>query len=344
MVRIAQMKMMKNIICTIFAFLLLSVLLSACVTTNPRKSGEDRDMVAVPAGWFRMGLNSAEINERPEHDVYLDAYLIDKSEVSAKQFAEFLNEKGNPDERFFSDDRYSTVMGISTVDGKEVETPENPEKYVPRKGFEDYPANNVSWYGADAYCRWKGRHLPSEAEWEKAARCDDGRIYPWGNTMPDDTKARYNRKWKNEGFNVMVPVGSLTDGASCYGALNMGGNVWEWVNDWYRQNYCNFCYETIEDTINVSARLMGVPTSTISLAKEEKADTPPKENPEGPKIGWFKVMRGGSWYDSYGELEIRTPYRYWFEPVDRYLNFGFRCAKDAFEKKDEKRSGNSEKK
>lgn len=336
MVRIAEMKVMKKILCAVSASLLLSVLLSACATTGLRNDGKYPDMVVVPAGWFRMGLNSAEINERPEHDVYLDTYLIDKYEVSAKQFAEFLNKEGNPDDKYFSDDPYSTIMGVSMVDGKEVETPENPERYVPRKGLGDYPANNVSWYGADAYCRWKGKHLPSEAEWEKAARCDDGRIYPWGNTMPDSTKARYDQKWKDKGFHVMVPVNALPDGASCYGAYNMAGNVWEWVNDWYRQNYCNFCYETIEDTINISAKLLGVPKSEISLAKAQELDSPPQKNPEGPQLGWYKVMRGGSWYDSYGELVIRTPYRYWFAPVDRYLNFGFRCAKDSFKKKDEK--------
>jgi formylglycine-generating enzyme required for sulfatase activity len=246
--------------------------------------------------------------------------------------------------RSSSDDRYSTVIGISIVDGKEVDATEKPEKYVPRKGFEDYPANDVSWYGADAYCRWKGRHLPSEAEWEKAARCNDGRIYPWGDSMPDGDKARYNQKWEVRGMHVMVPVDSLPEGASCYGALNMSGNVWEWVNDWYRQNYCNFCYETVEDNINLAARLLEVPRSTIAYAKEKDAETPPRVNPEGPLLGVFKVMRGGSWYDSYGDLVIRTPYRYWFDPADRYLNFGFRCAKDAFEKKGDKKSGDGRKK
>jgi formylglycine-generating enzyme required for sulfatase activity len=84
------MKMLKKNICAIFVFLFLSVLLSSCLTTNYKKDEESADMVVVPAGWFRMGLNSAEINERPEHDVYLDTYLIDKYEVSANQFAEFL--------------------------------------------------------------------------------------------------------------------------------------------------------------------------------------------------------------------------------------------------------------
>jgi formylglycine-generating enzyme required for sulfatase activity len=333
--------MRKFTVILIAVFLVLS--LSACSTSlrSVRQYAEKNGMVVVPAGWFRMGLNSAEINERPEQDVYLDTYLIDKYEVSAAQFAGFLNDKGNPDDRYFSDDRHSTVIGVSYVNGNKVENSKNPSKYVPRRGLENYPANNVSWYGAYAYCRWKGKRLPSEAEWEKAARCDDGRTYPWGDSMPDDKKAMYNQKWRKKGFNVMVPVDALPEGKSCYGALNMAGNVWEWVNDWYRQNYCNFCYGTIEDDVNLAAKLLGVPKSTISYSKEKNAEIPPRENPGGPLLGTFKVMRGGSWYDSYGDLAIRTTYRYWFHPADRYPNFGFRCAKDAPGKKDRAKSGNS---
>lgn len=327
------MGMIKKIAFCIF-LIFSCALFSACATTAPEKVAGAKGMVVVPRGWFMMGHNSAEINERPEHEVYLDTYLMDKYEVSALQFAEFLNVKGNPDDKYFSVDRYSTIIGVSYVNGKEVPTSEDPQKYVPRKGFENYPANNVSWYGADAYCRWKGKHLPSEAEWEKAARCDDGRIYPWGNSMPDDEKARYDEHWKELGMHVMVPVNALPAGASCYGALNMAGNVSEWVADWYRQNYCNFCNETIENNIDLSSRLLGVPKPRVSSAREEEADLPPRRNPRGPLLGSFKVMRGGSWYDSYGQYVMRSPYRYWFHPVDRYLDFGFRCAKNAFGEKD----------
>lgn len=332
------MKLLKKIAFGLLVSLLCA-LFSACASIAPRKVAEVKGMVVVPKGWFLMGRNSAEMNERPEHQVYLDTYLIDKYEVSAKQFAQFLNAKGNPDNRYFSEDRYSTIMGVSLVDGKEVPAPENPQKYVPRKGLEDYPANNVSWYGADAYCRWKGKYLPSEAQWEKAARCDDGRLYPWGDSMPDENKARYDEHWKKLGAHVMVPVDALPAGASCYGALNMAGNVSEWVADWYRQNYCDFCSQTIENNIDVSARLLGLPKPDISPEKEEQADLPPRRNPEGPLMGSFKVMRGGSWYDSYGQFVMMAPYRYWFHPADRYLNFGFRCAKDAFGKKKKKTDG-----
>jgi formylglycine-generating enzyme required for sulfatase activity len=306
-----------------------------CAEDSEDRSGAAGDddatnMVEIPKGWFKMGSDTGEINERPEHDVFLDTFLMDKFEVSAKEFAGFLNEKGNPEHKYFSPDMYATIMGVSYQDGKEVEDSTAPQKYAPRPGFENYPANNVSWFGADAYCRWKKKHLPTEAEWEKAARSGDGRTYPWGDTMPDDKKARYNQTWEVKGFNVMVPVDALPESASPYGALNMAGNVWEWVNDWFRQNYCNFCFPVSGGQIDIAARLMGAPKDKIIATGDETEKTqvvPPRYDPKGPSYGVFKILRGGSWYDSFGEAVIRTTYRYWFDPEERYLNTGFRCAK-----------------
>jgi formylglycine-generating enzyme required for sulfatase activity len=287
-------------------------------------------MIIIPRGWFVMGLSEGDLNERPEHDVFLDTFMIDKYEVSAKEFAGFLNEKGNQGNKYFSVDEYSTIIGVSSKNGQDVETKQNPELYIPRKGYENYPANNVSWFGAEAYCRWKGKRLPTEAEWEKAARGEDKRVYPWGNSYPDAAKARFNQRWEEKGFHVMVPVDSLDQGVSYYGAFNMAGNVWEWMNDWYRQNYCNYCTPEFEYN-DIAARLTGkklVPDRAVeNTVDEQDATKPPMDNPEGPEIGSFKVLRGGSWYDSYGELVIRSTYRYWFYPEDRYLNTGFRCAK-----------------
>ena len=101
----------------------------------------------------------------------------------------------------------------------------------------------------------------------------------------------------------MVTVDSLPEGSSPFGALNMSGNVWEWINDWYRQNYCDFC-------------------STVN------SDIPPRNNPAGPPSGTFRVLRGGSWFEEDGVLRIKAPYRNWLEPDKRYLNTGYRCAKD----------------
>jgi formylglycine-generating enzyme required for sulfatase activity len=135
----------------------------------------------------------------------------------------------------------------------------------------------------------------------------------------------------------MVPVNSLDRGVSFYGVYNMAGNVWEWMNDWYRQNYCDYCTPDFEYN-ELASHLTGrkgrgvsedTPESTAENidAKEKDMTVPPLDNPEGPEVGSFKVLRGGSWYDSYGELVTRSTYRYWFYPEDRYLNTGFRCVK-----------------
>ena len=232
------------------------LVLPGCLGLGRKQDGDSAGMIEIPRGWFKMGLNRAEMNEAPEHDVYLDSFLIDKYEVTAKDFAEFLNAKGNPDDEYFSFDKFSTIVE-TPLKGDEAAGSVRKVRYEVRKGFENYPANNVSWVGADAYCRAKGKRLPTEAEWEKAARGTDQRIYPWGDTMPDGDKARYDRKWEEEGLHVMVPVQALPGGASYYGVVNMAGNVWEWVSDWYRQNYCDFCEPTTEDTLDIAARLTG---------------------------------------------------------------------------------------
>jgi formylglycine-generating enzyme required for sulfatase activity len=320
---------MKKSIAIVFS-LLFSLFLISCAASlknGRQETKKDGDMVTIPRGWFFMGSNIAELNERPEHDVFLETFMIDKYGVSAKDFATFLNEKGNPDDAFFSSDKYSTIMVIPDADDKTAVTEGEGVRYMPRSGYENYPANNVSWFGADAYCRWKGKHLPTEAEWEKAARGDDKRIYPWGNSMPDDLKARYGQKWEEKGLAVMVPVDALPEGVSYYGVFNMAGNVWEWVSDWYRQNYCDFCSPTSESDLAIVATLIDNNEKPLVADNGSNRQIPPMTSPQGPSIGSYKVLRGGSWFDSYGESEIRSGYRYWFDPVDRYFNIGFRCAR-----------------
>jgi formylglycine-generating enzyme required for sulfatase activity len=295
-----------------FVFILIMVLaLSlACCSSSIRRNPEEKDgMIVIEKGTFRIGLDAGEINARSAHDVYLNTYMIDKYEVSAAEFARFLNEKGNPEDRYFSQDSYSTIIAESSAEGGAGGTRENVGRYIPRKGFENFPANNVSWVGAYAYCQWKGKRLPTEAEWEKAARDNDGRIYPWGNSLPNDSKARFNQKWEEKGLNVMVPVDSLPEGASYYGVYNMAGNVWEWVDDWFKRNYCLYCPEE---------------NKCIPCQEGSPCDYCPAERPDS---GHFKVLRGGSWYEEFGEYTIRSVYRYWLEPEDRFLNTGLRCAK-----------------
>jgi len=288
---------------------LVIFLFSACSWFVKHVPEEKDGMVVIPKGTFTIGLDEGEINARSAHDVLLESYMIDKYEVSAKEFADFLNEKGNPDDQYFSCDQYSTIIEMSSVQSKATDTEAPPRSFIPVKGFENFPANNVSWFGAYAYCQWKGKRLPLEAEWEKAAKDDEWQIYPWGNSLPDASKARYNQKWKDKGMNVMVPVDSLPGGASYYGAYNMAGNVWEWTDDWFRRDYCLHCPEKK----NCVPCQEGIP---CDYCPEERL-----------AVGHFKVLRGGSWYEIFGEYTTRSIYRYWLNPNDRFLNTGFRCAK-----------------
>jgi formylglycine-generating enzyme required for sulfatase activity len=318
-------------------FILFSVLLLSCATTSAPSLKDvviEEDMVLIPRGWFYMGYDDGEFNERPIHEVFLETYLIDRYEVSAAEFAGFLNEQGDVDSRYFLHNEYATLIGIRDKNGKAVETEKDPEKYIPRTGFERYPANNVSWYGADAFCRWKKKRLPTEAEWEKAARGIDLRIYPWGNIQPDDTRARFNQEWESQGLNVLLPVDALPEGKSAYRVFNMSGNVWEWNNDWYRLNYCDFCDPGGDDYITTASVLLGKDINGFKKTYEIDPDAPPRSNPTGPEVGRFKVLRGGSWSDV-SEIKVRITYRYWLDPLERNWSTGFRCVKDVYKEPDD---------
>ena len=298
----------------------------SCATVSKNVGVIDSDgMVLIPRGWFYMGYNEGEFNEKPEHEVYVKTFRIDGYEVSAKEFAVFLNEKGNPDDRYFSCDEHSTIICF-TKEGKQTVSSSGKDivRFGPRPGYAHYPANNVSWYGAEGFCRWKGKRLPTEAEWEKAARGDDRRLYPWGDRVPDDLRSRYDKEWEKNGLDVLFPVDALPSGRSGYGVYNMAGNALEWTNDWYRQNYCNFCDPSGADYAAAASEILGLHEAAVADGLNNP-DLPPRYDTEGPAVGSFKVLRGGSWYDKSGN-KLRSSYRFWLDPVERYDYTGFRCA------------------
>lgn len=250
------------------------------------------DMVYIPAGEFIMGSPSGEgnSNEYPPHKVYLDAFYIDKYEVTNEDYSRFLNEKGNQkEEGVLWLDINSSICSIEKREGK----------YQPKSGYEKRSVGGVTWYGARAYAKWRGCRLPTEAEWEKAARAGlMGKKYPWGDENPNGSQCNFGDKnfWPNEtaddGYGLTAPVGSYPPNG--YGLYDMAGNVYEWVNDWYDENY----YQ--------KGRLY---------------------NPQGPDNGSFRVLRGGSWFNT--AWNLRCANRYYCPPELTNDIFGFRCARSS---------------
>ena len=259
--------------------------------------------VYVPAGEFTMGSEDGDYDEKPVHTVYLDAYWLDQTEVSNAQFAQFVAATGHQTTAEQEGGGYTyTTDGWNYTPGANWQRPQGPGSNL--NGLDNHPVVLVSWPDATAYCEWAGRRLPTEAEWEKAARGTDERVYPWGNTF-DGNRLNYCDAncpfdtWKDgnvdDGYQFTAPVGSYPSGASPYGALDMAGNVWEWVADWYDERY---------------------------YARS------PARNPTGPTSGDFMVLRGGSWRDNRYNLRCAT--RGGNAPDVRFHDFGFRCASTPF--------------
>lgn len=236
-------------------------------------------MVLVQAGPFPMGVPPGDRDggrdEYPRHEVSLDAFYIDKYEVTNGRYLEFVKATGH----------------------RTPQHPTDPSRNVWRGGLmpesiADRPVINADWYDADAYCQWAGKRLPTEAEWEKAARGTDDRRFPWGNVEPTPKHLNYNQRWIGE--KTLMPVGSYEAGKSPYGAYDMAGNVWEWVADWYDPMYY------------------------------EKS---PARNPKGPATGTRKVLRSSGWQVETPLVRIFT--RVPSDPLVRNDSTGFRCAADA---------------
>jgi formylglycine-generating enzyme required for sulfatase activity len=259
---------------------------------NPKDGTE---VVWVPTGVFLMGTNEDQLaawliahpgdkrdwfnDELPQRRVYLDGYWIYKTEVTVAQYRTFCQATG-------------------------CAMPQAP----PWDWQDDHPVVNVSWEDANAYAQWAGAALPTEAQWEKAARGTDGRLYPWGNAWPPPARAgnfadqacKRSGQYPNlifidgydDGYVNTSPVGGFPAGVSPHGCLDMEGNVGEWCTDW-----CDYDYYR----------------------------NAPSRNPIGPATGKYRAVRGGGWDDGYTPRSIRAAYRPRYTPTDRYHFIGFRC-------------------
>jgi iron(II)-dependent oxidoreductase len=195
------------------------ILVNFTISASAQSKGAS-DMLRVSAGVFLMGSDIGPEDERPRHRVELTEFFIDPTKVTNRHFAIFLSAvgaAGPQGEKYFD------------ADDNDARVHRRNGKWSADAGFENNPVVEASWYGAAAFCRWAGKRLPSEAEWEKAARGTDGRRYPWGSQAPDRTRAHFAAGW-----NDFKPVGSFPAGASPYGALDMAGNGWEWVSSEYK--------------------------------------------------------------------------------------------------------------
>ncbi|RPI92489.1 MAG: formylglycine-generating enzyme family protein [Chloroflexi bacterium] len=241
-------------------------------------------MVNIPAGEFMMGSDEGEADEGPVHEVYLDAFWMDQTEVTNAMYA-LCAEAG------------SCLPPVETGSYTRV-------NYYSNQRYADYPVIFVGWGMANAYCEWAGARLPSEAEWEKAARGEEGHLYPWGDDWDVQVQLRLNFADRNnpettsdpradDGYGDTAPVRSYPAGKSSYGLYDMAGNVWEWVADWYDPLY-------YRDS--------------------------PVNNPPGATETSLRALRGGSWVAANQDV-FHTSNRNGLEPSRFSSSIGFRCAR-----------------
>lgn len=235
-------------------------------TAPPADEPIKEDMVRVPAGVFVRGTTSGGYDEKPERPIYLSAFSIDRYEVTNHQYQEFVAATGH----------------------RKAGPPSRYAKNMSRLGGVNQPVVYVSWDDAEAYCRWKGKRLPTEAEWEKAMRGVDGRRWPWGN---EESVRASNWSHPSDGYEVTAPVGSFRRDVSPFGVADGSGNVMEWAADWYG---------------------------------EDAYSDPTDHNPKGPDHGVYKVLRGGG-YTTTG-IDVRITSRSKMVPDFRDETIGFRCA------------------
>lgn len=244
--------------------LLDSAAAQALVHTASRVSPVDgMQLVQVPAGEFIMG-QEGDDRSSPQHRVYLDEYWIDQTEVTNAMYAACVR------------------AGACEFKVRDSAT----ALHFNDPAYANHPVVYISWQDAAGYCEWAGRRLPTEAEWEKAGRGDDGRLFPWGAALPGPGLLNFDQLYGDT-----TPVGAFPAGASPYGVLDMAGNVREWVADWFKIAYYRFS---------------------------------PAANPSGPPSGEKRVLRGGAFDDPGHAVRVTT--RFAHDPVSPGLNRGFRCA------------------
>jgi formylglycine-generating enzyme required for sulfatase activity len=256
------------------------------------------ELVRVPEGDFVMGSDKAKDplaadDEQPQHTVFLSEYAIGKFEVTVAQFAAFA-QASNYQTTAEKEGSAFVWNGTNWADtkGANWQHPRGPNSDVSQK--QNHPVTCVSWDDASAFCLWasqqtgKDVRLPTEAQWEKAARGTDARLYPWGNEAPDAARSNFNLNVKDT-----TPVGQYSpNGDSPYGCADMAGNLWEWCVDWYDEN----AYKNL-------------PSGQI-------------KDPVGPANGTYRVVRGGSWG---GNVDwVRCATRLWNHPLNRSVDQGFR--------------------
>ena len=289
-------------------FTAVALLGLATVGYSYAASETPKDMILINPGGFMRGIDKSSQekkknvhasaaykpfdDEGPASMIYLSAYYMDKYEVSNAQYTEFIKATDHPAPAYW--------------DHHELNKP-------------NYPVTGVNWYDANAYCHWANKRLPTEAEWEKAARGPAGLIFPWGNKL-DYTKGNY-AKGKSGNSGITVPVDAYPKGKSYYGVYNMAGNVFEWVQDWYAPDY----YKFSQDVRNPQG-----PQYVISISKGGLKGA---AKPAGKK----KVIRGGSWFAPH--QSVTTTHRFWNDPMNNSygIGLGFRCAMN-FEPDEQKRA------
>jgi len=284
---------------TIILLFLISIFTSPGIALSDDTSSLG-GMVMVPGGPFLMGVDK-EVNEKvkkmskiaklkyavsreafhdegPAHNVILDAFYLDQYEVSNREYSDFIKATDHPAPAYWDDHRRN-----------------KPQQ----------PVSGVNWNDANAFCSWANKRLPTEAEWEKAARGPEGFKYPWGNEL-DNSKGNFGRKDE-----VTANIDAYPEGKSHYGVYNMAGNVFEWVSDWYDPNF----YKTSRQSINPTGPKDGAWLSSTGTYVDRIA------------VGKKRVIRGGSWYAP--AESISTTHRFWNDPMNNSygVGLGFRCAR-----------------